>query len=306
MRSKISLIWMVSLLVLPVLPAAAQQPVPPLTGRVVDQAGILSPATETALAELLEAHEAETSNQLAVLTVTSLLGEPIESFSLRVAETWALGTAENDNGVLLTVAVEDRELRIEVGDGLESTLTDALASRIIRHEIVPEFRAGDFEAGVLAGVGAIVGVIDGSYTPPEEAPVESPPIWFGLIFLVVPSFFAFFALLTPGCMRWFLFVFLMPFFGSAGFLLSGIEAWGFAGGVAVYVVAFLAISFHPKVRAIQEKMKAAQATGSSVKVGPFTVSTSGGSSSGGSSWSSGSSFSGGGGSFSGGGSSGSW
>ena len=298
--------WTICLLVLSVLPAWGQQSVPALTGRVVDQAGILSPATEAALTELLEAHEAETSNQLAVLTITSLEGEAIESFSLRVAETWALGTAANDNGVLLTVAVEDRELRIEVGDGLEGVLTDALAGRIIRNEIVPQFRAGDFEAGVLAGVGAIIGVIEGTYAPPEDIPVEDPPIWFGLIFLIVPSFFAFFAVFTPGCTRWFLFLFLIPFFGSAGFLLSGAEGWGFIAGVSVYTVLFFAISLHPKVRAIQEKMKEAQATGGNVKVGPFTVSP-GSSSSGGSSWSSGgSSFSGGGGSFSGGGSSGSW
>ena len=117
--------------------ARAQQTVPSLTGRVVDQAGILSPSAEETLAALLAAHEDSTTNQVAVLTISSLDGEAIEAFSIRVAETWALGAAEKDNGVLLVVAVADRKLRIEVGFGLEGDLPDVIASRIIREEIVP-------------------------------------------------------------------------------------------------------------------------------------------------------------------------
>ncbi len=111
-----------TLLLVGVVPGFAQQAVPPLTERVVDQADILSPVTEEILTALLAAHEEATSNQVAVLTISSLEGETIEAYSIRVAETWALGAAENDNGVLLLVALNDREMRIEVGLGLEGEL----------------------------------------------------------------------------------------------------------------------------------------------------------------------------------------
>ena len=167
MNRRISIFLM--LLLAFALTAQAQQPVPSLSGRVIDRANILSPSTENALTTLLKAHEEETSNQVVVLTIASLEGEAIEAYSIRVAQTWALGTAENDNGVLLLVAVEDRELRIEVGLGLEGDLTDALASRIIRNDIVPLFKQGQYDTGVLVGVQSILGVIEGTYTPSEAS-----------------------------------------------------------------------------------------------------------------------------------------
>ena len=108
--------------------------VPPLTGRVVDRADVLSPATEAALTARLAAHEDSTSNQVVVLTVPSLDGEVLEPYATRVFRTWGLGQAAADNGVLLLVAVDDRQLRIEVGYGLEGDLTDALSGQIIRRE----------------------------------------------------------------------------------------------------------------------------------------------------------------------------
>ncbi len=150
-------------------PAAtrAQDPAPALTGRVVDLAEILSPATEETLTTLLAAYEDSTSNQVAVLTVPSLGGEAIETYALRVAETWALGTAERDNGVLFVVAVEDRSLRIEVGYGLEGILPDVVASRIIREQIVPYFREGAYERGVEMGVLAVVAALEHTAEPAE-------------------------------------------------------------------------------------------------------------------------------------------
>jgi uncharacterized protein len=144
-----------SLLLLLPAPAAALLPVPPLTDPVVDQAGILDAASERRLGALARAaREARGGGvQLQFLTVRSLEGEPIEDFSIRVAETWKLGSAERDDGVLVTVAVEDRSVRIEVGGGLEGGLTDAQSSRIIRGTIVPAFQAGRFGDGLYdAGV----------------------------------------------------------------------------------------------------------------------------------------------------------
>src|SRR5690606_5234978 len=136
-----------------VLPAAAlaQPAVPPLTGRVVDLADVLSPATEAQVTTLLEAHEAQTTNQVAVLTIPSLQGSTVEEVANEVFNAWGLGQSGRDNGVLLLVARDDRELRIEVGYGLEGALTDAEAGRIIRNVIVPRFRDGDFDGGVSAG-----------------------------------------------------------------------------------------------------------------------------------------------------------
>ncbi len=289
--------------------AQAQQAVPALTGRVVDNAAILSPPTEQTLTTLLENHEAATSNQVAVLTVASLEGEAIESFSLRVAEAWKLGTASNDNGVLLTVAVADRKMRIEVGYGLEGPLPDAVASRIIRNEMTPHFRQGDYDAGVLAGVQSILGAIEGTYTPAEDDAWQGdkPPFWFGLLFMIIPSIFVFFGIFSTGCARWFLFLFLTPFFAVSGFALTG-SAVGTVVVLVLYFLVFFGAGLHPKVRAIRKKVREAQKTGKPVKVGPFTVSSSGGGgwSSGGGGFSSGGGFSGGGGSFGGGGSSGGW
>jgi uncharacterized protein len=137
------------------LPAAARVEVPPLTGPVVDRAGLLPADAERRLEALARAARGQggTGVQLQYLVVPSLEGEPIEDFSIRVAEAWQLGTREADNGVLVTVAIEDRAVRIEVGGGLEGGLTDAQSSRIIRGTIVPAFRAGRFGDGLYdAGV----------------------------------------------------------------------------------------------------------------------------------------------------------
>ena len=147
--------------------------IPPHTDRVVDQARLLSPSTLSSLATALAEHEQKTSNQVGVLTIPSLEGHPLEEFSHQVATAWALGQKGTDNGVLFLIAINDKKLRIEVGYGLEGTLTDAKSSRIIRHEVVPHFRAGDFSGGIVAGVNAILGTIDGTYTHPTTSPHPS-------------------------------------------------------------------------------------------------------------------------------------
>ena len=149
--------------------------VPPLTGRVVDLAHVLSADATTSLSRDLEAHEAKTANQVAVLIIPSLEGEPLESFSHRVATTWKLGQKGTDNGVLLIIALNERKVRIEVGYGLEGTLTDLRSAHIIRQEIVPRFRNGDMPGGIAAGVQAILGTIDGAYTATEVPPVGFNP-----------------------------------------------------------------------------------------------------------------------------------
>lgn len=141
--------------------------VPPLTGRVVDRAQIISGETATRLTQELAEHERKTGNQIAVLTLSSLEGESLEEFSHRVATTWKLGQKGVDNGVLLLVVPAERRVRIEVGYGLEGVLTDAVSARIIRHAIVPAFRAGDFSAGIAAGVRAIIETLERGAPPAD-------------------------------------------------------------------------------------------------------------------------------------------
>ncbi|MCW5782729.1 MAG: TPM domain-containing protein [Nitrospirales bacterium] len=151
--------------------------IPPLTGRVVDQAHLLSPSAISDLNAALAAHESKTSNQVAVLTLASLEGHPLEEFSHQVATAWALGQKGTDNGVLFLIAVQEKRVRIEVGYGLEGTLTDAKSSRIIRHEVVPRFRAGNFSEGIIAGTHAILGTIEGTYTNlPSSADNSAEPV----------------------------------------------------------------------------------------------------------------------------------
>lgn len=144
--------------------------VPPLTGRIVDLAHVLPTQVAASLTRDIEAHETKTSNQVAVLILPSLEGEPLEEFSHRIATGWKLGRKGTDNGVLLLVALKDRKVRIEVGYGLEGTLTDLRSAHIIRNEIVPRFRTGDLPGGITAGTQAILGAIEGTYKAEEVPP----------------------------------------------------------------------------------------------------------------------------------------
>ncbi len=153
-------------------PSAEALDVPPLSGHVIDLAHALPPATAEQLSEALQAHEEKTSNQVAVLIVPSLEGEPLFDFSHRVATVWKLGRKGSDNGVLLLVAIKDRKIRLEVGYGLEGVLTDARSAQIIRNEMVPRFRAGDVPAGVTSGVQAVLKTIEGSYEAPALPPAS--------------------------------------------------------------------------------------------------------------------------------------
>lgn len=141
-----------------VLPAAAQSKIdfPHLTGRVVDQANLLDPATEQALTEKLAALEAGSTDQLVVVTVNSLQDQEIEDYGYQLGRAWGIGQKENDNGALLIVAPNERKVRVEVGYGLEPILTDAFSSQVIRNDILPSFRDGDYQAGVIKGVDALI------------------------------------------------------------------------------------------------------------------------------------------------------
>ncbi len=134
---------------------------PPLTGRVVDAAGILTPDQRAGIDAKLKAHEDKTSDQVVVATVPDLQGTTIEDFANRLFRTWKLGQAKTNNGVLLLVAPRERKVRIEVGYGLEGALTDALSRVIIASAITPRFKAGDYAGGLDAGVDGILSILAG-------------------------------------------------------------------------------------------------------------------------------------------------
>jgi len=152
-----------TLLVLLLASGAAALDVPKPTGFVNDRAGLLAPATRAKLEQYLRQFEVSDSTQISLLTIPSLEGEALEEYALKVAEAWGLGQKGKDNGALLLVAKAERKVRIEVGYGLEGRLTDLLAGRIIDNEIVPHFRLGDFDGGVIAGINGMVQAVRGEY-----------------------------------------------------------------------------------------------------------------------------------------------
>jgi len=281
-----------------------QKAVPELWNmRIHDDAHVLKQATIDQLESRLAHYEDSTSNQIAILIISSLEGESLEEYSIKVAEKWALGQKEKDNGVLLLIAVDDHKMRIEVGKGLEGVLTDAISSRIIRNEMAPAFRRGDFDGGVIAAVDGITRAIGGEYTAEDSNEIEdltlTQRILIGLGLYIFLGIFAFFALVSKGCTGWGLYAFLIPFYTIFPAILVSQQNWYMPG--AIYILGF------PFLKLWVGKTKWGK------KMGRTMGSSSGGSgwsgwSSGGSSGSSssGGGFSGGGGSFGGGGSSGSW
>lgn len=277
------------------------QSVPFLSGRVNDYAEVLSIQTRNDLEAMLKEHESTTSNQIVVLTIQSLEGAVLEEYSLKVAETWKLGQKGKDNGVLLLISKDDRKLRIEVGYGLEGTLTDATCNSIIRNEIVPHFKDGDYNAGVSAGVRAIIEAIKGSYVAEESGGSDggnggmdlAGTLFFIGVFLLVVGTHSVIAILNKGFMSYFHGAFLLPFWTlfPRAFLGNGVGFIPVIFFVIIFIAAKLWFKANPTGLAFQQKWMPKGHSGSS-----------------GGGWSSsgGGGFSGGGGSFGGGGSSGSW
>jgi uncharacterized protein len=301
-------------LLLVVYTVSAQRVVPELWGhRIHDEAHILTTATVDNLEAILQRHEDSTTNQIAVLIIPSLDGEVLEEYSLRVAhDVWKLGTKNNDNGVLLLIAVDDRKMRIEVGYGLEGVLTDAVTSRIIRNEIAPHFRDQQYDEGVTAGVNAIVAAIGNEYTSDNASggdnSLEMDMSWkerllIGAFIFGILGIFTVVGIFVPGCAGWFMYAFLIPFYAIFPIAVLGVTGGMIALGIYAigFPIAKLMLGRSAWGKRTMRKMKSGKRSG-----GGWT-SLSGWSSGKSSGWSGGGGgFSGGGGSFGGGGSSGSW
>ncbi len=296
---------------------AAAAEVPYLSGRVVDNAEVLSAQTKSSLTEKLKAHEERTGDQICVLTVKSLGGENIEEYATRVFETWKLGQKGKDNGILLIVASGDRRMRIEVGYGLEGTVTDLQAGRIIRNIIAPRFKAGDYNGGVTAGVDAILGLLEKGEAPPAGSGesrtsavrgLEAPDmplatrILIGAFIFGLIGLFTAIGILTPGS-GWFLYVFLIPFW--AMFPVMVIGSAGTLVLLVLYLIGFPMLKVMLRNKSWYQKAAQDLRTKGRASIGGFMM-TGGGGSWGGWSSGGGGGFSGGGGSSGGGGASGGW
>jgi uncharacterized protein len=239
---------------------------PALTGRVVDEAGILDAATRNTLTQKSAALEAKTGKQLVMVTLRSLQGTSIEDFGVQLGRHWGIGQRGKDSGVLLIVAPSERKVRIEVGYGLEDTLTDAVSKLIIENAIVPRFRANDFAGGIARGADDIIQVLSGDADEFQQraagqpAPHSSPPV-------------------------------RLPFPGALIPLVMVLWLWP---GILFFIILVVI------------KRRLGSGRSSSRGSSWSSDSSGGGGSFGGGSSSSGGDFSGGGGSFGGGGASGSW
>jgi uncharacterized protein len=273
----------------------AEVAVPPLTARVTDLTGTLAPAQRDALEQELRAFETRKGSQIAVLIVPTTKPEAVEQYSMRVAETWKIGRkgargGRIDDGVILLVAKDDRELRIEVGYGLEGAIPDAVANRVIDEIIVPFFKQGDFYGGIQAGISRLIRLIDGEPLPPPQARDRS---WSGIADLLPVAFIA---VMIGGGFLGSLLGRLIGAAVSGG--IVGVVFWitigSFLGALAAGVVVFLFTL-------------AIGGSGGRGGRGDFGGWSGGYSSGSGGGWSSGGGgFSGGGGGFGGGGASGRW
>jgi uncharacterized protein len=287
--------------------ASADVAVPPLTGRVVDLTGTLSNDDIAAQTQKLKNLELRKGSQIAVLIVPTTQPETIEQYSIRVAEAWKIGRKKIDDGALLVIAKNDHKLRIEVGYGLEGSLTDVTSRRIIDEVIAPRFKSGDFAGGIAAGITRIIAVIDGEPLPapaPEASHGQDFSDWIGFFNPLNPFFIV--GIAAVGSILRSMFGRLIGSAATGGVI--GALAWYLLGSIAIAallgsIISVVAFFFGG---IMQASFNAGRGRGSGSGWVGGSYSGSGGGWSSGSSSSDSGGFSGGGGSFGGGGASGSW
>jgi len=159
-----------ALLLVSLIALAEDRPIPALTGRVVDETGTLSAEQKRALEEKLRDFEQRKGSQIAVLITGTTFPEPIESFSIRVADAWKIGRKGVSDGIIVVVAKSDRVMRLEIGYGLEGAIPDATAKRLIDEVFIPGFREGNFYEGLNSGIDRMIKIIDGEPLPEVGQP----------------------------------------------------------------------------------------------------------------------------------------
>lgn len=243
-------VWAAALAMLLALfaaPALAAPTFPPLTGRVVDDAHVLSAQTTADLTAKLADLEAKTGRQLVVVTIGDLQGYDIEDYGYQLGRAWGIGQKGQNNGVLFIVAPKEHKVRIEVGYGLEPIITDALSSVILQEQVLPRFRSGDVEGGVVAGTNALVSQLSLDQASAEAKAAQAsqtsqrrtggPPI--GAIIGLIVMFLVFSSLFRShwgGGMGWLLPMMILSSsgrrggWGGGGWSGGGFGGGGFSGG----------------------------------------------------------------------------
>jgi uncharacterized protein len=224
------------LLIAPCLAYAADN-FPALTGRVVDEAGVLPPAAKARLTADLAAHEQRTGQQVVVAVVKSLGGQPIEDYGVALGRAWGIGQKGGNTGAILLVSPADRRIRIEVGYGLEGELTDAISATIISQIIIPRFKQGDMAGGIVAGTEQILRTLGDTITatpPPVRVQQRQPEGHgsIGSIILTFAIFGLFMWLARRGGGSFFLPMMILSSFGGRGGSSGGSDSGGggFSGG----------------------------------------------------------------------------
>ena len=207
---------------------------PALTGRVVDQAKIIQPDTRVALEQKLADLEDKSGIQLVVATVMSLEGQEIEPYANELFRKWALGEKKKNNGVLLLVAPNERRVRIEVGYGLEGTLTDALSKVIISNAMTPRFKAGNFSEGISRGVDDIITVLTTDASEWQKRPSlrldYQQPVDTANWILLAALFGFFILLIVSPTFRWLFFNVVLNVLASSGSSRGGYSGGSYSGG----------------------------------------------------------------------------
>lgn len=228
--------WLLALCLL-FLPwmALAEVPVPELTARVTDLTNTLAPDQKSALESRLAAFEQQKGSQIAVLLIPTTQPETIEQYSIRVVETWKLGRKGIDDGILVVMATQDREVRIEVGYGLEGAIPDVIAKRVIEEIMIPRFREGDVAGGLNAGVERLIGLIEGEPLPPPKKQTASGGT-FDQYFPIL-----FFAAIVMGGLLRAIFGKVLGGFATGG--IVGLAVWLLGAGlffaIAIAIMAFI-------------------------------------------------------------------
>ena len=230
-RKRMAMVLMVALFAIE--PAFAIN-FPALTGRVVDQANIIQPDTRAAIEQRSADLEEKSGIQLVVATVNSLEGQEIEPYANELFRKWALGEKKKNNGVLMLVAPNERRVRIEVGYGLEGTLTDALSKVIISNAMTPRFKAGNFSEGISRGVDDIITVLTTDASEWQKRPSlrldyqqpVDPASW-----ILLAALFVFFILLIVSpTFRWLFFNVVLNVLASSGTSRGGYSGGSYSGG----------------------------------------------------------------------------
>ena len=230
MRTLIRFFGILALLFASVAGAADEVAVPALKARVTDLTGTLSPDQLASIEGELRAFEQKKGSQIAVLMLPSTQPEPLEQYSMRVAESWKIGRAKADDGLILIIAKNDQRLRIEVGYGLEGAIPDVVAKRVIREVIAPHFLANDFYGGIRDGTRTLMKLIDGEKLPPPAQPQAAAVDDYESLFVVLLAV----VIVAGGVLK----AVLGRALGAAATgVAAGFIAWALAGALAAAVIA---------------------------------------------------------------------